>query len=234
MALFKSQIVTQASGSIGGVTFTRTRSGMTLRARAMPTNPNTPYQQAVRANQSVLAQAWQSTLTDLQREAWDNYAAAVARKNKLGDTIHLTGNTMFVRCNAPRLQAGMQAVYDGPIEFTLGDPVTALMGVTSAGTPNTLQVTWDDINLPTNTQVLVYVSRPMSPTRNFFKGPFRFNKRFASGSAGGALDPDLLPQPIGEGNKVVIRVRVAYPDGRLSDAVTAPVIADVPIPGTSE
>lgn len=232
MALFKSQVLTQASGSVGGMTYTRGRSGMVIRAKSMPVNTNTQFQQAVRANQSILAQAWQTTLTDLQRDGWNNYAAEIARKNKLGDTIFLTGQQMFVRCNSPRLQASLPMVAAGPTEFTLGDPVTNLQGVTEeVGAANGILLTWDPGAIPATANLLVYISRPMSPTREFFKGPFRYNGEEAADLGEYNVQNARLPEPVGVGNKVVIRARVTYADGRLSDAVFTSLIASLPIPG---
>lgn len=233
MALFKSQVITQASGSIGGVTFTRTRSGMTLRARSMPVNPNTPYQQAVRSAQSSISQAWQTSLTDDQRAAWTNYALNVSRRNKLGDAIILTGHQMFVRCNAPRLQAGLAAVLDGPTDYTLGDPPTEIFVDTEPAEPNELLVQWDSTGVPADTRALLYLSRPMSRTRNFFKGPYRFNSENDATSGVVSAAVALLPSPIDVGGRIFARIRFSYPDGRLSDAVEASGVATVPIPGTT-
>jgi len=41
---FKSPILSQASGSIAGITFSHNRGGMYVRARAVPTNPGSPQQ----------------------------------------------------------------------------------------------------------------------------------------------------------------------------------------------
>lgn len=229
MALFKSQLVTQASGSIGGATFTRTRSGMVLRGRAMPVNPASQYQQAVRSAQSGISTNWQAQLTDLQRESWENYASQVSRKNKLGDTIYLTGQQMFVRCNVPRVQAGLAPVLDGPTTFNLGDPTMNLNAVVELDVTNTILVDWT--GSAEDADVLIYVSRPMATTRNFFKGPFRYNNAFSLSAGEATLNTDRLPQPIAEGNKVVIRTRVSYADGRLSDAVTFDMIAQGDVPG---
>lgn len=234
MAIFKSQLVTQASGSVGGLTFTRTRSGMTMRGRSMPVNPDTPAQQVIRGAQSFASNAWMNTLTDLQREGWSNYAAEISRKNKLGDSIRLTGIAMFVRCNVPRIQAGIAVAADAPSDFTLGNPPKDVNAVISEGSPNGFTVDWTAIGLEATDQMLIYVSRPMSPTRIFFKGPFRFNSKFNASTGVGNIVEANLPQPIAAGNKVVVRARISYTDGRLSDAVTVSMIAAAPIPGEEE
>ncbi|KKM06452.1 hypothetical protein LCGC14_1743870, partial [marine sediment metagenome] len=46
--LFKSGLITQGSGSIGGLTASHNRGGMYFRARTIPTNPATSFQTVVR------------------------------------------------------------------------------------------------------------------------------------------------------------------------------------------
>lgn len=233
MALFKSQIVTQASGSVGGVTMSRAKGGMYLRARSMPVNPNSPYQAAVRAAQGLLAQRWQTTLTDVQRSGWEIYAANVSRKNRLGDVIHLSGIAMFTRCNVPRIQAGLSIVDDGPSNFTVGDPPTGLFVVfEEVEGENEMRVNYDAL-IPTTGSVLFYISRPISPTVRYFKGPFRYNG-FASGAGGSkVVSAANLALPLTVGNDVVVRARAAYVDGRLSEPVEVRESISLDIPGGS-
>ena len=67
---FKSALVTQASGSVGGMTFSRNRYGMYTRAKGLPVNPNSEFQQAVRQIFSGLSSAWNGVLTSGQRSGW--------------------------------------------------------------------------------------------------------------------------------------------------------------------
>ena len=108
--LFKSALITQASGSIGGMTASRNKGGAYFRARALPTNPNTPEQQAVRGYLGTLANLWTNVLTPANRVLWDFYAFNVPVINAVGDSIQLTGQQMYIRANVPRLQAGLPRV----------------------------------------------------------------------------------------------------------------------------
>lgn len=232
MALIKSLIMSQASGSVGGVTYSRAKGGMYIRARSMPVNPSTPYQQAVRQAQSILSQRWQTTLTDVQRSSWDIYAANVARRNRLGDTIHLSGISMYVRCNVPRIQIADGATIEvadlAPSDYTLGDPPVLLGLVQTAAVegppavPASIALTVGTI--PNDgTHLIVYVSRPISPTVRYFNGPYRLNGSKAESGEGSPwssypMDPATVIMPFEPGVDVVVRARLAYPDGRLSDA----------------
>ena len=107
MAIALSQIFTAVSGSIGGLTFFRTRhSSITIRAKVVPTDPNTASQQTVRTNMSGAVSGWQS-LTSAQRDAWSAYAAHTPWLNALGQVVSLTGQSMYI---AVRLTA----IYTNP------------------------------------------------------------------------------------------------------------------------
>lgn len=213
MALFKSQVLTQASGSVGGLTYTRTPSGMVIRARSMPVNPSTALQQVARVALSTLSTRWVQTLTEDQRISWADYASQVARKNKLGDQIFLSGNSMYIRCNSPRIQAGLSVIDDAPTEYTCGEPVQGGMLAQSSTTPFGVTFSFDDSSMSSNGIVLVYVSRPTSPSRNFFKGPYQYAAQGPTTTA----DIDLTPRDGWvAGNKLHARAQVTYADGRLS------------------
>jgi len=137
---FKSAIVTQASGSIGGLTAAHNKGGMYLRSRATPVNPQTAAQVAIRNAMSQLTTAWQETLTAAQRDAWRTYAENVLLPDKLGEPRNIGGIGMYIRSNVPRLQAGLARVDDGPVVFDQRT-FTAPTVVLSEGGTNDLQVT---------------------------------------------------------------------------------------------
>jgi hypothetical protein len=224
MAIFKSQVLTQASGSVGGLTYTRTASGMTLRARSMPVNPSTARQQVVRDAVASLSTRWSTTLTENRREQWSLYAKNVGVKNALGDTIHLSGISMFVRCNTPRVQAGLTPVDDGPAIFQLGDPPTELEITQAATTPFAVTASWVHSGVPGT--LLMYVSQAKSPSINFFKGPYQFNGSDDAGEGG----LELVPNPTWvQGQKIFARARISYADGRLSSsAYTTFILTQTP------
>lgn len=213
MALFKSQILTQASGSVGGMTYTRTPSGMVIRAKSMPVNPSTPLQQVSRVAMSTLSTRWVTTLTEEQREGWAFYAAGVARKNKLGDQIYLAPNAMYIRCNSPRVQAGMAPVDDAPTEYTCGEPVQFGQLNQDETTPFTVMFSFSESEIGVNDYVLLYLSRPTNASVNFFKGPYRYAQRFNNTTADIVLTPG---DGWVAGNKIHARAQITYADGRLS------------------
>lgn len=93
-------VVSEARGKVGGGVFTKTRSGSVLRRRAIPTNPQTALQTAVRAILTTISQMWK-TLTDAQRDAWDAAGQAITRRQSVsGQSYHPTGFNYFVELSA--------------------------------------------------------------------------------------------------------------------------------------
>lgn len=109
-------VIGAISGSIGGQTFSHNKGGPYVRTRAIPTNPNSPRQQAVRVILGTLASAWSNILTDAQRASWNVYADANTILNALGQSIKLTGLAWYLRCGARLLDAGGTAPTDAPTQ----------------------------------------------------------------------------------------------------------------------
>lgn len=218
--IFTSTIIAQASGSIGGLTFSRNRGGKYIRSRATPINPNTPFQQAVRGFMSQLTSLWNDTLTVVQRAAWDLYAENVPLLNPLGEPRNVGGLGMYVRSNVNRLQAALPRVDAAPTTFNLGDYTPPVI-TSVTGSTNLLAFTFTDADAWANeddSAMNVYTSRAQNPTINFFKGPYRF----AGQVLGDGLTPPTSPASIAlafnaeVGQKIFARMIVSRADGRLS------------------
>lgn len=117
--------VVQLSGSIAGNVFFRNRFGNCVRPRTKPVNPHSDRQEAIRAELSYLAEYWHSDLDDTQRGLWGVYAAAVAIKNRLGETIHHTGFNHFIRTNCAKLHIGAPLEPDAPTILSLPEKTTS-------------------------------------------------------------------------------------------------------------
>ena len=170
-----------------------------------------------------LAVRWATTLTQLQRDAWEVYALAVGSTNPLGETRKLTGLNWYVACNTPRIQAAviLPTVYidNAPTIFTRADltppgivSATAATEVLSMSFTNT-----DSWATAVGGALLVYCGVPTSPAVNGYKGPYRF-----SGKIAGAVVPPTSPLPITSafpfavGNRIHTFCRAITADGRIS------------------
>ena len=216
--LFKSAVLTQASGSIGGLTASHNRGGMYFRSRAIPTNPSSARQVAIRSAMSTLSSAW-AGLTQLQRDAWTLYGQNVPVTNRLGDSVILTGQQQYLRSNVPRYQAGLARVDAGPTEFTL--PTLDQMGLTSVDVAGLVTVTFVDTQDwldETGAALLIYAGRPQGVGINFFKGPYRYGTAIEGDATTAPTTPGTFTSDFAcaLGQKVWIYSRLSRLDGRLS------------------
>lgn len=210
-----------ASGKVGAMVASHNTGGQYVRARTTPTNPNTVFQQAVRNAVRAITSNW-NNLSDAQREAWGVYAANTTFRNRIGDTIKLSGIANYVRSNTPRFQAGLAVIDDAPTIFDIGDTSNSVLDFNIGTTTGTITLDasspWLNDNASSNT-MLVYVSRPQNAGINFFKGPFRLAGSI-NGSSGFATPAQVITLPFpatpGVGQQLFGQVRVSRGDGRLS------------------
>lgn len=228
---FKSEVLTQASGSIGGTTYAHNRGGLYRRARSIPVNPNTAAQQAARNNVTALVAAWAGVLTQLQRDQWENYAANNPVTDKLGDPLVLTGQQMYVRCNSVRLRGGATRVDDGPVVSGLVEVTTPTI---EAGDGDLhISVTFDNSDAWANEDdagLVVQQSRQFSPARNFFKGPYRYASTIDGDSVTPPTSPATSTNPFNvtmtDTLKIFARIVAFRADGRISGAFNVSAIAE--------
>jgi hypothetical protein len=244
-----------ASGKSGSVVASHNRGGQYLRARTTPTNPNTARQQAIRSALGSQIQAYTLVLTPTQRAGWETYAANTPARNRLGDTIHLTGQNMFARYNIPATQVaavfgggGPGNVNDAPTTYNTGEPITSvadgggIVGQLTYSTTPTPQLTASfTLNTPAseNGSVFLFIGRPQNSSRAFYKGPYQLatiiNVADGDNNVPLAVDPtDPLTWASATapavGQFLPIRATIGYIDGRYSQAfeIIAPVVAPGP------
>lgn len=212
--------IVQMSGSVAGNTFARNRYGNYMRARTKPVNPNTAFQQLVRAAVAFLTNRWSQTVTADQRTAWNLYGSSVIMKNKLGENVYLTGFNHYIRSNTALKRAGKAAVDDGPVIFEIPaqDPTFA---ITASEAAQEIEFSWDD-EMPwaseTGAYLLLYQGRPQNAQRNFFDGPWKKIGHIAGQDGSPTLDPQAkaIMFAIAEGQRQWVYARILRADGRLS------------------
>lgn len=212
--------VVQMSGSIAGDTFARNRYGNYSRARTKPTNPNTAGQQRARQALTQLTTRWAQTLTAAQRTAWNLYASNVAMKNRLGETINLTGFNHYIRSNSILLQTGLTIVDAGPTVFELPETDPSYAVAASEATQE-LTITYDDTMAWCDedaARVFHYLGLPQNGQRNFFAGPWFYQGRTDGSAAAPPASPhvEAAHYVVSEGQHIWVYGRIVRADGRLS------------------
>lgn len=212
------------SGSIAGNTFARNRSGNYVRARTKPVNTNTQTQQDIRGVMSFLTNHWSTVITPTQRTAWNTYANAIAMKNRLGESIYLTGFNHFIRSNTEWVNRGKATTAAGPTSLVLPAKDVTFAIAASVATQK-ISVTFDNTApwaITTAGCLLTYMGVPRNITRNFFNGPWKFQKLLL-GSATPLTSPDPQDPPmmLTLGQLVTVYARIRNADGSISEPFTA-------------
>lgn len=231
---FKSSVITQASGSVGGLTYAHNRGGMYTRARTIPVNPNTERQQWLRSAFGGRIQAW-SMLSDSDRMSWKVYADNTPFTDKLGDQIKLTGQQQFVRSNTPRANAravvgsfgGTITIPDvttAPPFYNTGEPVYMIAAFSEEAGVITLTANLSEA-ASAGGHALLYIGNPQNPGRTFYKGPYQLAAftTYVATATQVQFNPDTadptewyasyIPSA---GSWIPLRINLSYSDGRLS------------------
>ena len=148
-------------------------------------------------------------------------------KNKLGETVFLTGFNHYIRSNSVRTRYAIAPVDAGPTTFELPatDPALAL---TVSEATQLISLAFDDVFAwasEDGAHMAIYMGRPQNAQRNFFNGPWR-NTAILFGNSGVPLTtPQSIPVSfvVTEGQRIWIYCRISRADGRLSEKFRADI-----------
>lgn len=230
MALFKSHVLTQASGSVAGLTYAHGRSGLVMRNRTYPVNTNTRFQTITRNVFTRLVNEWTEVLTSAQRRAWETYAANVPITNPLGDSRATSGQNWFIAANTARLQAFQPTgglfniVATAPTLFDRGTwhDIT-FTADTAFGLVIDFDVT-DAFNADAQSGLIIYMGRPQNASRREHPRSWRFVDVISNGQVTPyQVSPATLADAnyyLAIGQAVSIRCVQSLSDGRISSPRT--------------
>jgi hypothetical protein len=195
------------------------RYGYYLRNRVKPTNPSSPRQQEIRTIMAECSQRWSGTLTSDQRAGWEVYASNIARYNRIGSTIYLTGHAMYVSCNSARIYAGLDAVDDAPTILTLPEVDGSLAATANEGGQQ-ISIAFDDTRewcSEDDAAMTLQMSMPSGAGTNYNMGPFR-HLGVILGNSTPPTSPATLDTvwPVAQGQLITVQARIIRADGRLT------------------
>jgi len=183
-------ILQSLAGKAGNAVFSRSKEGVILKPRVKGINPNTPAQQAVRANLREAATAFKN-FTASQVAAWRNYAANQTKHNSVtGKSYNPTGVNAFTALASKFLQVnpGGTIPTTPPASAFSGDSITVTC---SAGTG---KVTFAASAANSTDVVTEFLLQPLaSPNRKPQKNGYRSRGFFAFTS--GTLTHDVTVPP---------------------------------------
>ena len=217
--------IVQMSGAIAGDVFARNATCNYVRARTKPTNPNTEHQQKIRGSIAVLCARWSTVLTAAQRAAWGVYASNVVMKNKLGESVYLSGFNHYIRSNIIAESLAETIVDAGPVIFELPgkDPT---LSVSASEATQELTIGFDN-TLPWAVEdgghIYFFQGLPQNAQRNYFGGPWRFFGYRVGVDPGGPVEPYVNTGvfAVAEGQHQWVYARIRRADGRLSEIFRA-------------
>ena len=122
MAKVKLNGASVISGTIGGQVYSRNRGGAYIRTWVKPVNPNTTAQSATRSLFGNLSNNWRA-LTEAQRTTWNTGSANFPRVDRIGETIVLSGQQLFMSFNRNQQSAANLQVDTCPAPITVPTPV---------------------------------------------------------------------------------------------------------------
>jgi hypothetical protein len=169
--------------------------------------------------------AWASILTPTERIAWATYAAAIAMKNRLGESIYLTGFNHFVRSNVEYYRHMLAYITAGPTTLALPEKDISFVCTGSVATQQisvafTESTEWAQ---EVGARMFIYMGVPRQVTRNFFNGPWKFAGYLTGVAAPGVQSPGSLaaPMTLVLGQLVTCYARIWRMDGRISEPFTS-------------
>jgi hypothetical protein len=178
--------------------------GQISRALAIPSNPRSPRQMAVRASLSKVAAAWR-VLTEVQRVAWMAAAKEAKSNTRLGQNGPLSGFLLFSKINCTLAQFGQERVTAPPAQPQFPDLAPQNLVITNTAGAIALKLT-----CPTSPgeNTIVRASAPLSAGRETCSD-FRVLGTCPAPAQGSANITSLYTARYGEppvGKKVYIQV----------------------------
>lgn len=209
-------------GKLGGNVYSRNKGGTYVRIFAAPTNPNTIRQQSVRNWIGWAATAWESTLTEEQRDAWREWAQANPILNSLGQSIYISGMAWYATVNS-RLLDCAASVIATPGDLTKPEPLlTATLAFTD---DDAITITFTPA-LESGYRLQLWGSGPISAGRS----PNFRACRLIGYSAADVASPAAfaLPYAVPETKKLKVFVGVMSDRGRVSTFLSDEAIYTAP------
>ena len=163
--------VSEMRGKEGGVIYSKNAYGSYMKTKVSPTNPQTKYQQDVRAVLQGIASSWKD-LTQTQKDNWKDLGAQVERVNRFGDITNFTGFTLFMKLNLNIITVGGSAITAAPSVPTI--PTLVAGDFIAESTVESLSLAFTPSLTSSGISLVSYVTPLIYTGKNFVKNIRRF------------------------------------------------------------
>lgn len=164
-----SALVSEMRNKLNGSVLSKNRYGNYIRNKVTPVNPQTSFQQNVRALLSSVSQAW-AGLSEAGRNGFTALAQNHPFTDIFGDSKTLDGKAMFSKLNMNLQKIGLSPITVAPV--FVGMPFIEIISVTpsvSAG----LQIQINEAVIPAGFTAVVDATPALPATINFVKNRYR-------------------------------------------------------------
>ena len=162
-------IIVAGSGKIGGHVVAKNRGGAYLRTKTTPTNPNTSYQAAARANLSQFATAWKE-LSESNRLSWANAVTQWKSTDIFGDIKNPSGINLYTKVNLNLASIALPGINTAPSKIEV--PFSPLLSATIDVSGNETILEFDNSNIDGKT-IQVWGTPAVSQGVSFVKNQYR-------------------------------------------------------------
>ena len=202
--------ISEISGSIANVTYSRNRGGAYSKTKMTQTNPNSPAQAAARALTASAVAAWK-LLSPAVQDAWIQFANTQESKPILSKRTKLSGYTSFIRFHITRNRFGLSG---DPLP-KIQEPFTNFFDFDFTTDTDDLIVTITGTNLNSDVMAVFYLSDSVSPGRTSIPESKAVIMHFEA-APNGILTVDLSafwiarfgPLSSAHGNKIFCRIEI--------------------------
>lgn len=202
-------------GRVGGVVFSRSRSGAYCRSLTKPTNSPTNRKEPYKSGMAQVFDLWKNSLTPAQRVVWNTLGTNTIFQNRLGIDYHPSGWNLFLRSNALKVANNQDVpVLDAPANaIATYFPTTFGQQAPGLQLTVTLDPAWG-----TDSWFFIWISSVKSPTVFFFRGPY-VQMQPAGTTFLGSPIPLSAFGTFDAGDRIFIRTRFVNGDGAVTVAV---------------
>lgn len=180
-----SAIISDIRGKLQNVVFTGSRSGLNIRTRVKPSNPNTSFQSVVRALFAIATAAFRE-LSEVNIALWNSVAGQGNKNNVFGDSYRTTGHKLYVAQNVTNGLFGDGTEITTPVTPDVPTSV-GISAINFDSDPETATVTLGN-NVPADTVLVVTASPQLSAGVSNATGKLAVIKTFPAATHSGDLD----------------------------------------------
>lgn len=177
-----SVLIGDARGTTGTVSASKGYAGTTIRAHAIPSQPNSVAQLLARANLATMAQFWRAPAMATYRAGWVILAIAHPELDVFSYPIKKSGMQWFVRCNRNRQTVGLPVLLTAPAFAAVANP--GVISLSMDGPPATYLEVTPTTPLASGDSAVIAASRCLSPGLLTFSNTTRILKTITGPDAG--------------------------------------------------